>query len=197
MLLIPLGVDCQITFLLRDNLLRTASWPFDWTVTYNGVSDIIKNKFQGYLPTTPTVNENAKVSCHTYFMHNTFPEDSEHMNRRIDRFLDLLNGGDQELVFIRRGHSHHHHKEANDFGVCIKDDLQDMEELYDHLQNTYPYLKFRILLILVCGECFDPVKNYMDKNVRKNLHIYNIAHLGRDDERFKQFFMETILGKVF
>lgn len=197
MLIIPLGVDCQITFLLRDNFIRNASWPFDWTVTYNGVSDIIKNKFVGYLPTVPSVpgNEQTKVSSNTYFMHNTFPSDTEQMTRRIERFLELLNTSSDELIlFMRRGHSHHHHKEAKDFCVSIKDDLQDMEELYDYLQNVYPNLKFKIILVLVCGECYDPNKQYTSKY--QNLHIYNIAHTGRDDDKFKHFFGKTFLTKT-
>lgn len=192
MLIIPLGVDCQITFLLRDNFIRNASWPFDWTVTYGGVADIIQNKFSGYLPTAATVDKNSKVSCNTYFMHNTFPADTEQMTRRMERFLELLQGS-EELVFIRRGHSHHHHKEAEDFNVTLKDDLQDMEKLYEYLQNTYPKLKFKIILVLVCGKCYDVNKKYLTKY--QNLHIYNIAHLGRDDDKFKHFFETTFLQK--
>lgn len=195
MLIIPLGVDCQITFSLRDNFLRKASYPFDWTVTYNGVSDIIKNRFVGYLPATPSVpgDEKTKVSCNTYFMHNTFPADTEQMTRRIEKFLDLLQNPTEEIVFIRRGHSHHHHKEAEDFGVKIKDDLEDMEELYSYLQNTYPALKFKIILVLVCGQCFIPEKTY--NSHMQNLHIYNISHTGRDDDKFKHFFEKIFLVK--
>lgn len=195
MLIIPLGVDCQITFMLRDNFLRNASWPFDWTVTYNGVADIIKNKFAGYLPEKTTDDEKTKVHCNTYFMHNAFPHDTEHMTRRIDRFLELLQTSDEEIVFMRRGHSHHHHKEAEDFGVKLKDDLEDMEELYDFLENTYPNLKFKIILILVCGDCYDADKKYVSETQRQNMHIYNIAHTGRDDEKFKLFFEQTFLKK--
>lgn len=196
MIIIPLGVDCQVTFVLRDNFLRNAAWPFDWVVTYNGVSDIIKSKFQNYIPNviTDSANEQTKISANTYFMHNTFPNDASQLQRRIDRFLELLQTAENEILFIRRGHSHHHHQEADDFGVTIKNDILDCQELYDHLTETYPKLKFKIILILVCGHCFDPQTTYVPDNKRINLEIHNIAHLHRDDDKFKHFFEKKILG---
>jgi hypothetical protein len=178
MIIIPIGVDCGITFLLRDNNMRTYSWPFDWVVTYNGVTDIFKDKFTGYLP-----KDRSQISCDTYFQHNTFPDDLETMQRRIDRFLDLLNNTKDEIIFFRKGHAVRHHHEATEFKVNLKNDLKDAEELHDYIIETFPDLKFRIILVLICGECFDC--NNVYKTNRKNLNIFNIATKDRDEEHFK------------
>lgn len=187
MIIIPIGSDCQITFALRDNGLRQQAFPFDWVVSYGGVADIIKNKFRGYLPTSAT-----KVHSDTYFMHNTFPDDLEQLNTRINRFLELLNTSTEEIVFIRRGHSSHHHQESDDFHVNLKNDLLDCQELADHLKKEYPNLKFKIILILICGLCFDPDKVYQSTS---EIQIHNIAHSYRDDDKFHRFFNEVLLRR--
>ena len=46
------------------------------------------------------------------FIHHTFPDDNKKINRRIKRFLDLLSG-DDEIIFLRKAHSEHHHNESN------------------------------------------------------------------------------------
>jgi len=68
MIYIPIGLDCSAATFLKDKNLRLYSLPFDWTVTYSGVSDIIKDKFRSYIPMN-----NEKHSCNTYFVHHTFP----------------------------------------------------------------------------------------------------------------------------
>jgi hypothetical protein len=178
MIIIPIGVDCGITFSLRDNNMRTYSWPFDWVVTYNGVADIFKNKFIDYLP-----KDSSQISCNTYFQHNTFPDDLETMQRRIERFLELLYNTEDEVIFFRKGHAIRHHQEAIEFKVNLKNDLKDAEDLHDYIIETYPNLKFRIILVLICGECFD-CNNVYTTN-RKNIHIFNKDTKDRDEEHFK------------
>ena len=148
---ISIGTDCGMANSLKKYNLRFFSLPFDWVVTYNGVSDIIINKFDGYLNT----NKKFNVSCNTRFVHNTFPKDIETMKRRIDRFLKLLNNEEDELIFIRKGHFIHHHKESIDTGCILKNDLQDCIDLHDHLKKNYLKLKFKIICILCCEKCFE------------------------------------------
>ena len=104
---VPIGTDCGIAAALNNHNLRLFSLPFDWVVTYNGVTDIIANKFKDYLfPNT------LNVACNTKFVHNTFSSDYKMMNRRINRFMELLENEEKELIFIRKGHYIHHHPEA-------------------------------------------------------------------------------------
>ena len=71
---ISIGVDCGPAILLANNNLRHLSLPFDYIVTYNGISDIIINNFNNYLPSD--TNLYNKEYC-IYFMHNNFPNDSK------------------------------------------------------------------------------------------------------------------------
>ena len=47
---ISLGVDCGMAGILSELNLRKCSLPFDWTVTYEGVANIIKTDFTNFLP---------------------------------------------------------------------------------------------------------------------------------------------------
>jgi hypothetical protein len=184
MIIIPIGVDCDPTFSLRDNNMRSVSWPFDWVVTYNGVTDIMKDKFANYLPKGTNL-----VHCNTYFLHNTF----QTMQRRIERFLELLNTSTEEIIFLRKGHRKTHHDESLELNVNLKNDLKDAEELDQHLKETYPRLKFKIVLALVCGQCFECNKKY--ETTSKNIFVYNIATLDRNEEavKYKKLFESLFL----
>ena len=172
MIIIPIGVDCGIATLLKKKNIRQYSLPFDWVVTYNGVSEILKNNFVSYLPK----NNHDKISDNTLFLHNVFPKDTEMMNRRIDRLLDLLSNtkNEEEIVFVRKGHGFRHHKETQNLGLTIKDDVIDMVQLHDFIKTTYPHLNFKINLILLCGQCFDHTTIYRDES-RQNINIINVS----------------------
>ena len=45
-LVISLGVDCSIKFLLKKKHIYQPTFPFDWIVTYKGVTDLISNGLQ-------------------------------------------------------------------------------------------------------------------------------------------------------
>tara|TARA_B100000989_G_C19520174_1_gene463765 strand:+ start:716 stop:1072 length:357 start_codon:yes stop_codon:yes gene_type:complete len=109
MIIIPCGIDCGITGLLKKYNLRQFSLPFDWSVSYGGISNIIKNDFKEFIPT----NNNKINKIYNYnFYHNNFPEDIEKMIRICKRLLDLLEKTKEEIIFFRKGHAFHHHKEC-------------------------------------------------------------------------------------
>jgi hypothetical protein len=152
MIIIPIGVDCGIASFLRDNNLRHSSLPFDWCVTYNGVYDIIENNFNTFLPKDDSTFCNLSS---TSFVHCKFPKDTVKMQRRIQRFMDILNNATDNILFFRKGHAQHNHKEAIDFNCPMKNDIVDCEELDSYLKQRYPKLKFKIITILFCTQCFD------------------------------------------
>jgi len=188
MIVIPIGCDCNITFRLRDRFIRTTAYPFDWLVTYNGVADIIKNEFNNFLP-----QDGSKLCCNTWFKHNEFPQDLEQMQRRIDRFMDLIKTSNVEIVFIRKSHELHHHEESNRFNYILKNDIQDAEELYQHLKKGYPSLKFKIFVILMCPKCFEQNKNYYSNDIK----IYNITKDKVNNEDMFHLFDNTIMKDLF
>ena len=169
-IIVPLGVDCGVAQFLKDNGLRNFSLPFDWVVSYGGIANIIDTKFINY-------THDKSVN----FVHHSFPNDIETMNRRIKRFLNLLKS-DDEIIFLRKGHSEHHHGESN----LIKNDLDDCEELYDTLKKNYNNLKFKIILFLVCSDCFNSHTQYDSEKVI----VYNVSDKQSRSELIKKYFTD-------
>jgi len=199
MIFIPIGVDCGITKELKENGLRIASYPFDWMVTYNGIFDIIRTRFASYLPVDPKLYdeydfESRKMRCNrssnTLFMHNIFPDDFEKLIRRINRFYDVLENETDEVIFIRKGHSPHHHGEAEKYKVNLKNDLIDVEQLCAYLLQKYPKLKFKIVIFLFCDTCFTYDKSYITKY--PNIFVYHT----KENEWFQEIFMKKFLPQL-
>tara|TARA_B100001996_G_C18603221_1_gene570717 strand:+ start:638 stop:1207 length:570 start_codon:yes stop_codon:yes gene_type:complete len=186
-IIVPIGLDCGIASVLKKYNLRNFSLPFDWTVTYNGVSDIIKDNFKNFLPRG---SEKHNVLSNTSFIHEVFPNDYDKMYRRIRRFMDLFNS-DDEIIFFRRGHGVNHHQESEDRSFKLKNDLEDCEDLYEWIKDNYPNLNFRIIVLLVCNKCFEPYKEYQSDNVE----IYNISDIKDSvdgDERLDSIIKQLI-----
>jgi len=178
---IPIGIDCGNAGFLKDHNLRTASLPFDSVVTYNGVYNIIKTNFKNFIHTTDDIF-NSKDSV--TFKHHTFPQDTETMLRRIKRFQTILETSTEHITFIRKGHAFHHHAEYKNHikrttneetptNDIIKSDIQDAEDLDGFLRETYPNLQYTIIVILICGSCFNSEEQYSSSSA--NIKIYNIA----------------------
>jgi len=167
---VSLGSDCMCANTARDTNKRAFALPFDWVVTYNGVSDIIKEEFINFLPKLENTTLFNPLS-NTYFIHNKFPDDYDKMNRRIERFMDLLKNETDEIIFIRHGHHSRHHREKRGLKANLKNDITDGEELYVHLKENCPKLNFKIVVILSCWNCFNIESAYQSENIK----IYNIA----------------------
>jgi hypothetical protein len=79
MIIIPCGIDCGLTMLLKKYNLRKFSLPFDWSVSYGGISNIIKNDLKEFIPTNNKINKIYNYS----FFHNNFPEDIEKNEKKM------------------------------------------------------------------------------------------------------------------
>ena len=132
---ISLGVDCGTANILNRLGLRTCSLPFDWVVTYEGITNIINYNFSNYLPTNDNNYEKLNRNSGTLFLHNNFPDDIEQMNRRIDRFKVLSESCNEKIIFVRKNHGFHHH---NEYDNVIND-------IYD-ATNLNLYYKKNILI---------------------------------------------------
>ena len=130
-MIIPIGVDCGLASLLKEHNLRTCSLPFDWVVSYGGVSKIFESHFSNYLDITNNLNKIYNIS----FVHNSFPKDNEKMQRRIERLKSLLETS-TTLTFIRKGHAPHHHPEVLKHNLTIKNEIDDANELATFLKNN-------------------------------------------------------------
>jgi len=172
MIIIPIGVDCGCADFLKEQKLRRFSLPFDWIVTYDGISDILKNNFKDFVPNDDNNMYNKEYKLR--FIHNHFPSDTEKMNRRVNRFKEILETSNEKIIFFRKGHAHHHHSEQLETtDSIIKSDIKDAEDLDTLLKDKYPNLSYEIIVILICGTCFDSSKTY--ESYSKNIRIFNIT----------------------
>lgn len=192
---ISIGSDCYNTITLKNNKVRNVSLPFDWIVTYNGISKILKNNFKNYFDNVKLddTKENFLFNkeYNILFIHNTFPDDIEQLNRRIIRFNDILSNNNQ-VIFIRKSHANHHHDEIKIYFDCnIKNDIEDCNELDNYLQQQYPNLNYIIIIILICEKCFDKNKIYNSES--KNIIIINkVAKNKYERNNFHKIYDQTI-----
>ena len=182
-MIVPIGVDCGMAEFLQKYKLRSSSFPFDWTVTYNGVSSCIDDDFKFFTqPLDKQINKYDMYFHHDFVNPQLLSQDTEKYTRRYNRLLDILRSGSEEVIFFRKGHASHLHKEHNGKYTHITSDLDDAEKLDTVLQTKYPNLTYKIIVILVCGDCFDPSKVYKSESNR--IEIHNIASAQADDARF-------------
>ena len=129
---ISIGVDCGTSEFLKKYNLRKMSLPFDWCVTYKGISEIIKNDFTSFIPINEKINDYGVL-----FVHDKFPEDNEKITRRIDRFKNILDTYTDNITFIRKSHACHNHNEFD----MIHNDIIDCEELDNILKEKYNFIQ--------------------------------------------------------
>ena len=186
-MIIPIGVDCEITELCKKYNLRSCSLPFDWTVSYNGVSKCIDDEMNHFIP-----QDNQRINPYDVYFHHdfhssqTYEEDKTKYDRRVQRLIRILETSSEKITFCRKGHCCHHHNEHNGQYKDITSDIEDAEKLDAVISNKYPDLVYEIHIILVCGKCFDSNANY--NCTSKNITIYNIASEKTDSSKIEDCF---------
>jgi hypothetical protein len=183
-MIIPIGVDCGLASCCQKYNLRKTSFPFDWTVTYNGVSKCIEDEFKLFTkPLNNRINEYDVYFHHDFINDNSFNQDNEKYARRCQRLMNILETTNEDIIFCRKGHACHHHEEKYS---DITSDIDDSEKLDIILSKKYPKLKYKIIVILVCGKCFNSTEAYTSTSDK--IEIYNIATPEVDDVLFENLF---------
>lgn len=186
MIIIPIGVDCGVADALKKLNKRNCAYPFDWNVTYCGVSEILKNTFCDFVPMTrygiqkdprysSVFNKYGVLFIHDDWMKNAKVEQDKY-HRRVERFQKVLNEHSKSsetgdtIYFIRKGHMFHHHTE-----YYFQDDVESVTELSNFLKQTYPNLKYKIILIFCCPSCYRyHIPNISDPNIFITNNIANV-----------------------
>jgi len=182
-MIVPIGVDCGLADFIKKHNLRSFSFPFDWIVTYNGVSSCINDDFKSFTePLDNRINKYDMYFHHDFVHPHLLQKDTEKYVRRYNRLMDIFKSAAEEIIFIRKGHAPHHHPEHNGKYTKITSDLEDAEKLDIVLQTKYPNLQYKIIVILVCGDCFQSSQEYTTGSSR--IEIHNIASAKVDDDRF-------------
>jgi hypothetical protein len=201
MIIIPFGVDCSVASFIKKFNLRTLAFPFDWTVTYDGISECIKDNFSEFIPSYGSRINKYDVYFHHDFTPETFSNDEIKYNRRTSRLLDILEKSTELIAFFRRGHCYHHHGEYIHY--CgkynnITNDIEEGEKLDKCLTNKYPNLHFKIFIILQCPKCFDEDKTYNSSS--NKVQVYNIVknniETQENNNRFEMCMSDILLNKT-
>jgi hypothetical protein len=162
MLFVSIGIDCDVANFLNKYNLRKASLPFDWNVSYNGVSKCIENNFKNF---TEPLSADRINGDDIYFHHDfldvatsTASPDHDKYHRRCQRLLNLCETADAHdgefVLFIRKGHLCYHHEEQKGKYKDITCDIEDAKRLDKVLRRKYPLLKYKIIVLLGCTKCF-------------------------------------------
>ena len=178
-IVIPIGIDCGIADVLRKHNIRTTALPFDWNLTYYGISSIIENNFTNFFPDS----SNSMVG----FIHDEFPEAREKYERRIFRLKTILETSKEKVIFFRKGHAVHNHDECEN----IMNDITDLERLDAIIKVKYPDLNYSIYLSLACGKCFDPDTIFQSSS--PNIRIFNISSNTLDNSKFERLFPDILV----
>ena len=152
---ISLGNDCVVAAYLRDHGLRSHAYPFDWAVTYGGVSGILAQSESRALASWCSVDAEGYNAAHgSLHLHMPFPLALPTMARRLERLRQTLADPGINVVLIRRSHTLHHHFERGD---ALVDELADARALARALASAHPDKAaaggFRIELMLACDQC--------------------------------------------
>jgi hypothetical protein len=173
-MIIPIGVDCGMAEFVKKHNLRKEAYPFDWNVTYNGVSKCFEDNFNCFIePLNNRINIYDVYFHHDFENINLLNQNKEKYIRRYQRLINILKTSNEEIIFCRKGHACHNHNEHDGKYSNIVSDIDDAEKLDIILQNKYPQLKYKIIVILVCDKCFNPIEIYKSKSDK--IEIYNIA----------------------
>ena len=203
-LIISLGIDCGPQITIKRAKISQPSFPFDWCITYKGVSEIISKGYTELLenPIPSSTGSYIDVTNGIKFKHDgTIIENKQgnkvykqHDNkettleavkdkymRRLQRlytYLEAYNTSTnrQQIIFVRKSHDELHHEEAHQYGIEIKNDIIDAIELEIYLNNTYPNLNYLIVVFLICENCFHNQRTKVNSILEnsKNIKIHYI-----------------------
>jgi hypothetical protein len=143
-MIIPIGVDCGVAEFCRKHNLRNMAFPFDWNVTYNGVSKCIEDNFKLFTePFTNKINEYDVSFVHDFENVEDYNKYKEKYNRRCKRLINTLETSDEHIIFCRKGHACRHHSEHNGKYSKITNDIIDAEKLDAIISYRYPQLNYK------------------------------------------------------
>jgi hypothetical protein len=177
-MIISIGIDCKIASFLKLHNLRHIAFPFDWTVTYNGVSKCIDDNFKFF--TEPLHN---RINNYDIYFHHDFEDKESYIatkekyDRRCQRLINILETTTEYIIFCRKGHAQYHHYEHNN----ISNDIDDAEQLNIILSTKYPQLVYTIIVILDCDKCFNSNKIYKSNSDKIEIYNLNSGNITLDD----------------
>jgi hypothetical protein len=171
---VGLGGFCTSGRIDRDLELNKFALPFDFIRSkFYGVNELIKNDFLEFLPEKGTSPDDIRGeggeltiyfrNTHTFYHHNLLDNNIyEAFNRRINRFINLLNN-EKEIIFYRVITSQ-----------FISDEINLRENFYNTLKIKYSNLNFKIIFIGFVKNN-TPIENVYYKKLDETACIFYIT----------------------
>lgn len=155
--IISIGQDCGVAGTLRKLTYKDYTYHFDWNVTFiEFIKECFKTKFTNFDNLFDSCEicpyGKLKINNKIYFYHEGI--DTKELKKKYQRRTERLNkllSTNNTVLFVRK---------------APKDTLQDMKELKIIIQNSYPNLKFKILLI-------NNIKSVHIKDEEQDADIYH------------------------
>ena len=196
MIYIPIGIDCDVAKFLKRHNVRNMAFPFDWNVSYNGVSKCFESNFANFSEQSNKINKYDVYFHHDFQNNAIINSDIEKYNRRCERLINILETTNDTVIFIRKGHISRHHIEP--YGKDkIANDIEDVKHLHNILKNKYPQLKYKIVLGLGCDMCFSKDIIYKcDSDDNDNIDIRGIDKDGDFFEYFFEYILNTYITNI-
>lgn len=204
---VSIGIDCDVANFLNKYNLRKASLPFDWNVSYNGVSKCIDCDFKNFTDFLEPLSKERINNADVYFHHDfleeaTIPADKDKYSRRCQRLLNMFEECQTtgELVlFIRKGHICYHHEEQKGKYKDITCDIEDAKRLDQVLQRKYPRLKYKIAVVIGCTSCYKKDTNFNHiTDININIEVYNnVCDASEDRSKlFEECLLNLSIAKI-
>jgi len=190
MVYISLGSTCSIVYNLKRLELRTKAYPFDWIriLNLNKITELINNNFDKFLDIDnfefKEYSDKFMIDgeygsyiysndyCNFYHEFNKpinecdVDEFINKYQRRINRFMDLLNS-DEEIIFVRE--------------ELRKVNINKINNFINSIQNVNPNINFKLVIISnyeIDYEIDNVIFHYSDKKIdtwmRYELEWYKI-----------------------
>jgi hypothetical protein len=185
-----LGSLCHSAFLLKNNKLKLASYPFDWIHSYpNMICHAISDDFKTFLNKDyySSTDKNSKQQSHLFYYpqlknmfrhHNPIiEEDYNYFVRCIERFRDLLKSKENKLFIYMEVNNEESLQEKNicsvkRFNNFLQKYTSNYTLLYVHhstsSSRSHTFTKFEnidLLDLITCSRSDGVVFTHNDDNI--------------------------------
>jgi len=194
---IPFGHRCTSALATKFARLRHCSLPLDWldTAFPGKIQQVLENDFQDFIPPFYTgTNKNKYDILFPHFNPN-IDLGIEEMNRRIDRFRNILTQDTKKVYFVYIAEDYLYEPSHRDKSFCEEISNQ-MIGLDTFMTNQYPSLDYSILFFQFENEFALPPSS---KIIPITLYSENPFFPSFENSTYSLFrdFCGTILTELF
>ena len=161
---IPFGHRCTSALACKFAGIRSASFPFDWTIPVfpNKIKKVLENNFEDFIPDVHNGIFHSKYGFVLAHFNPSLTLGIEEYKRRIDRFKTVISQPKKiHFVYINEDYLYNISYREDKFN---DDNFNDMLELEKFMKDTYVNIDYNILYF-----------NFKRHTIPTNSNIINIV----------------------